>query len=131
MQRVCSRSEGQWLETSHQPTSCGIPRPIRGELVNQTPAHKLSDTLVPDLDERTRSRIISAGKKVTDARELYPERSLAEQYDALSMEPDLVKAHNALDREVDRAFGASRKLTNERQRQELLFANYIELTTGR
>lgn len=69
------------------------------------------------------------GKKVIDARELYPERSLAEQYDALSMEPDLVKAHNALDREVDRAFGASRKLTNERQ--ELLFANYIELTTVR
>lgn len=83
---------------------------------------------VPELDERTRSRIISAGKKVIDARELYPERSLAEQYDVLSMEPDLVKAHNALDREVDRAFGAPRKLTTERKRQELLFANYAKLT---
>ncbi|AWB81110.1 hypothetical protein C3B44_01120 [Corynebacterium yudongzhengii] len=37
MQRVCSRSEGQWLETSHQPTSCGIPRPIRGLPVNHPP----------------------------------------------------------------------------------------------
>ncbi|OKL52968.1 hypothetical protein BSZ39_11985, partial [Bowdeniella nasicola] len=30
---------------SHQPTSRGIPRPIHGVLVNQTPAHKKSDTL--------------------------------------------------------------------------------------
>ncbi|MHD0230187.1 hypothetical protein ACQZEV_05415, partial [Corynebacterium diphtheriae] len=32
-------------ETSHQPTSRGLPRPIRGLLVNQAPAHKQSDTL--------------------------------------------------------------------------------------
>ena len=44
------------------------------------------------------------------------------------MSPELVKAHNALDREVDKAFGAPRKLTTERQRQELLFVSYAELT---
>ncbi|QBZ30354.1 hypothetical protein E4653_11560 [Corynebacterium diphtheriae subsp. lausannense] len=33
------------METSHQPTSRGLPRPIRGLLVNQAPAHKQSDTL--------------------------------------------------------------------------------------
>ena len=33
------------METSHQPTSRGLPRPIRGLLVNQAPAHKESDTL--------------------------------------------------------------------------------------
>lgn len=44
------------------------------------------------------------------------------------MAPELVKAHDALDREVDKAFGAPRKLTTERQRQELLFANYAKLT---
>lgn len=84
---------------------------------------------VPELDEKTRQRIIKAGKKVLDARALHPERSLAEQYNPLAMAPELIKAHDALDREVDKAFGASRKLTTVRQRQELLFANYEKLTT--
>lgn len=35
---------------------------------------------VPELDEKTRQRIIKAGKKVLDARALHPERSLAEHY---------------------------------------------------
>jgi hypothetical protein len=84
---------------------------------------------VPELDEKTRQRIISAGKKVLDARALHPERSLAEHYNPLGMDPALVKAHDALDREVDKAFGAPRRLTTVRQRQELLFANYEKLTT--
>ena len=82
---------------------------------------------VPELDEKTRQRIIKAGKKVIDARALHPERSLAEHYNPLAMAPELIKAHDALDREVDRAFGAPRKLTTVRQRQELLFANYEKL----
>ena len=64
-----------------------------------------------------------------DARALPPERSLAEHYNPLAMAPELIKAHDALDREVDKAFGASRKLTTFRQCQELLFANYEKLTT--
>ena len=84
---------------------------------------------VPELDEKTRQRIIKAGKKVLDARALHPERSLAEQYNPLAMAPELIKAHDALDREVNKAFGASRKLTTFRQCQELLFANYEKLTT--
>ncbi len=65
-----------------------------------------------------------------DARALYPERSLAEHYNPLAMAPELLKAHDALDREVDKAFGASRKLTTERQRQEILFANYEKLISN-
>ena len=82
---------------------------------------------MPEIDEKMRQRIIKAGKKVLDARALHPERSLAEHYNPLAMDPALVKAHDALDREVDKAFGAPRKLTTERQRQELLFANYENL----
>ncbi|MCS4492583.1 DNA methyltransferase [Corynebacterium sp. ES2715-CONJ3] len=82
---------------------------------------------VPDLDEATRERIINAGKKVLAARELYPERSLADHYTPLAMTPELVKAHDALDREVDKAMGAPRKLTSEKQRQEVLFSNYAAL----
>ncbi|WP_408935411.1 type IIL restriction-modification enzyme MmeI [Corynebacterium marquesiae] len=82
---------------------------------------------VPELSDKQREAIIKAGKRVLKARELHPERSLAEHYAPLSMAPELVKAHDALDREVDKAFGASRKLTSERQRLELLFSNYQRL----
>ena len=44
------------------------------------------------------------------------------------MDPALLKAHDALDKEVDKAFGAPRKLSTERQRQELLFENYARLS---
>ncbi|WP_374938312.1 type IIL restriction-modification enzyme MmeI, partial [Bifidobacterium longum] len=61
---------------------------------------------------------------------LHPERSLAEHYNPLAMAPELVKAHDALDREVDKAMGAARKLTSERQCQKLLFADYAKLTNN-
>lgn len=44
------------------------------------------------------------------------------------MDPALINAHDALDKEVDKAMGARRKLTTERQRQELLFENYARMT---
>ncbi|MGP5578626.1 DNA methyltransferase [Corynebacterium flavescens] len=84
---------------------------------------------VPELDEKTREKVIAAGKKILAARALHPESSLAEHYSPLAMDPALVRAHDALDREVDKALGAPRKLTTERQRQELLFANYVKLTS--
>lgn len=46
------------------------------------------------------------------------------------MDQTLLKAHDEMDREVNKAFGVARKLTNERQRQELLFASYGELARG-
>nr|WP_310470194.1 MULTISPECIES: type IIL restriction-modification enzyme MmeI [unclassified Corynebacterium] len=51
---------------------------------------------MPDLDEATRERIINAGKKVLAARELYPERSLANHHTPLAMSLELVKVHDAL-----------------------------------
>lgn len=60
---------------------------------------------MPALNEQTRQRIIDAGKKVLDARAPHPERSLAKHYNPLAMAPELVKAHDVLDREVDKAFG--------------------------
>ncbi|WP_312777366.1 DNA methyltransferase [Corynebacterium variabile] len=83
---------------------------------------------VPEFDEKTRVAIIKAGQSVIDARALHPERSLADAYNPLAMDPALVKAHAKLDREVDKAFGADRKLNTERQRLEILFARYAEMT---
>lgn len=83
---------------------------------------------VPELSDNQRETIIKAGQKVLDARALHPERSLHAHYTPLAMDPVLVKAHDVFDREVDKAFGAPRKLTTERQRQEPLFDNYACLT---
>lgn len=82
---------------------------------------------VPELDEKQQKAIITAGKKILEARALHPERSLAEHYNPLAMSPELLKAHATLDKAVDQAFGATRKLTTEAQRLEILFRNYQTL----
>lgn len=82
---------------------------------------------IPDVTPAERQRIIQAGRRILDARNQKPELSLADAYNPLGMDPALIKAHDALDREVDKAFGAPRKLSLEPQRQELLFARYAEL----
>lgn len=82
---------------------------------------------VPELSERDQAAIIDGGKAVLEARAKFSGRSLADLYQPLAMDPDLLKAHDKLDRAVDKAFGAGRKLTNEKQRQELLFQNYVRL----
>lgn len=83
---------------------------------------------VPELSEQDQAAIIDGGMAVLEARAKFPNRSLADHYQPLAMDPDLLKAHDKLDRAVDKAFGAPRKLTNEKQRQELLFQNYVRLT---
>lgn len=45
------------------------------------------------------------------------------------MAPELLKAHAALDREVDRAFGATSALRGNEERLQLLFERYAELTS--
>lgn len=93
-----------------------------------------SNTLVwnnlplPPLTTQTRKKILSAGEAVQAARDLHPNRSLAEHYNPLAMNPALIVAHNKLDAIVDRAFGATKTCANERERQALLFARYQELT---
>lgn len=83
---------------------------------------------LPPLDEKQRTDMINAGKGILEARQLRPERTLAQAYDPLSMDEALAKAHSRLDRVVDRIMGAPRLLTSERQRLEYLFARYAELT---
>lgn len=83
---------------------------------------------LPHLEAASRAAIITAGEGVVAARALHPGRTLAEAYNPLAMDPALVRAHDALDREVDVAFGAPRRLVSERQRLELLFASYASLT---
>jgi len=58
---------------------------------------------------------------VLDARALYPDSSLADLYDPLTMPPELLKAHRALDRAVMQAYGFSvRDMTEESCVAELM-----------
>jgi hypothetical protein len=82
---------------------------------------------LPPVSQDLRERIIAAGKEVLAARALHPDRSLADQYQSLSMDPALVKAHRALDQVVDAAFGAPRGTSTEAQRQTVLFSRYGEM----
>jgi len=83
----------------------------------------------PELKATTRARIIAAGKKVLDVRgsDAHKGKSLSDLYNPLNPPPELVKAHEALDREVDKVFGLSGAPT-ESQRQDRLFARYIEMS---
>ncbi|WP_205618271.1 SAM-dependent DNA methyltransferase [Corynebacterium sputi] len=83
---------------------------------------------VPELDDDARQEIIEAGKGILAARELFPDRSLAEHYRPGAEDPQLLAAHDVLDVAVDKAFGAEGPLTAERERLEILFARYAEMT---
>lgn len=84
---------------------------------------------VPDIDDSARERVIRAGKVILDVRAERPEQSLVDLYDPYLMAgfKRLQKAHDRLDAEVDRLFGASRRLTSDKQRLELLFPAYQKL----
>ena len=67
--------------------------------------------------------IESAAQKVLDARQLFPNSSLADLYDPFTMPPALVKAHNELDKAVDLAY-RPQAFTSEANRMEFLFGLY-------
>jgi hypothetical protein len=83
---------------------------------------------LPQMTDTVRAAVIAAGSGVIAARDLHPERSLADHYNPLAMDPALVAAHIALDKIVDRAFGAKRLLQTDAERQTLLFRLYVELS---
>lgn len=79
---------------------------------------------VPDAK---REAVEAAAQAVLNARAQVPGATLADLYDPNAMPPALRKAHEALDRAVDRCY-RSQPFTTERQRLEYLFALYEQLT---
>ncbi len=77
--------------------------------------------------DKAKAAIEAAAQGVLDARAAHPGASLADLYDPLTMPADLLKAHHALDRAVDAAYG-SRKFTRDADRVAFLFERYLELT---
>ena len=72
-------------------------------------------------------RVPSTAQAILDARALYPDCSLAELYNELTMPPELRKAHQENDRAVMAAYGFSPKMTESECVAEL-FKMYQKLT---
>ncbi|MEI7502237.1 MAG: DNA methyltransferase [Paludibacter sp.] len=66
-------------------------------------------------------------QKVLDARNEFPDSSLADLYNQLTMPPTLIKAHNELDKAVDLAY-RPQPFTNEANRMVYLFELYEKYT---
>ncbi|HBH24177.1 MAG TPA: SAM-dependent methyltransferase [Cytophagales bacterium] len=73
--------------------------------------------------------IEEAAQKVLDVRAEFPNSSLADLYDPLTMPPALVKAHQALDKAVDLAY-RPQPFVSEAKRMEFLFDLYEKYTAG-
>jgi type I restriction-modification system DNA methylase subunit len=77
--------------------------------------------------EKQIKAIETAAQNVLDARLEFPNSSLADLYDPLTMPPALVKAHNDLDKAVDLAY-RPQAFTSEANRMVFLFELYEKYT---
>ncbi|MGH9438318.1 MAG: type IIL restriction-modification enzyme MmeI [Terriglobia bacterium] len=76
---------------------------------------------------KQRAAVEAAAQGVLDARNEFPDATLADLYDPLAMPPALTKAHASLDRAVDLCYRAQ-LFENDLRRIEHLFALYEKLT---
>lgn len=82
----------------------------------------------PNPTEEQKSKIEKTAQAILDARALYPDSSLADLYDELTMPVELRKAHQDNDRAVMQAYGFNIKTMTESQCVAELFQFYQELT---
>ena len=75
------------------------------------------------MTDKQRAVVEAAAQAVLDARAEFPTSTLADLYDPLTMPAPLLKAHQELDRAVDRCY-RSEPFPSDRHRVEYLFALY-------
>jgi hypothetical protein len=81
-----------------------------------------------ELDDKSINSLSSAAQAILDARAFYPNSSLADLYNPLNMPVELVKAHNANNKAVDKAYGYTGS-DDDASRVAFLFKKYEELTS--
>ena len=79
--------------------------------------------------EEQKAKIEQTAQAILDARSQFPEASLADLYNPLTMPPVLRKAHEANDKAVEKAYGKT--FSNDDERVAFLFEKYVEMTEGR
>ena len=82
----------------------------------------------PNPTEAQKAKIEQTAQAILDARALYPDSSLADLYDELTMPAELRKAHQDNDRAVMQAYGFDVKTMTESQCVAELFKLYQGLT---
>jgi hypothetical protein len=82
----------------------------------------------PNPTDAQRERIEQTAQMILSARALYPDSSLADLYDPLTMPPELQKAHNANNKAVMQAYGFSVKDMSEEKCVSELMKIYQKLT---
>lgn len=83
----------------------------------------------PDAMETQRQNIEVLAQKVLDARDSYPEFTLADLYDPDKIPQDLKVAHEHLDRAVDLLY-RTKAFENDEERLQMLFEKYEKLATA-
>ncbi|MDQ5910770.1 MAG: hypothetical protein QG599_2867 [Pseudomonadota bacterium] len=78
--------------------------------------------------DQQKQAIENAAQAVLDTRAKFPNASLADLYDPLTMPPELTKAHRKLDAAVDAAY-AKQKFTGDSDRVAFLFELYQQITS--
>lgn len=82
----------------------------------------------PTPTDKDRASIEKTAQAILDARALYPDSSLADLYDPVTMPPELLKAHRANDKAVMQAYGFWGKLNSESECVAELMKMYEALT---
>ena len=82
----------------------------------------------PTPTDAQKAKIEQTAQEILDARALYPDCSLADLYDEVTMPPELRKAHQRNDRAVMEAYGFWGKLNTETDCVAALMAMYAEMT---
>ena len=82
----------------------------------------------PTPTDEQKAKIEQTAQAILDARALYPDASLADLYDELTMPPELRKAHQANDRAVWEAYGKAWPITSESDCVAALMKMYQALT---
>ncbi len=79
-----------------------------------------------NITDKQKQKVETLAQAVLDTRAKYPDSSLADLYDPLTMPPDLMKAHQKLDKAVDLCY-RPQPFSSELNRIEFLFEQYEKL----
>lgn len=82
----------------------------------------------PNPTDEQKAKIEKTAQAILDARALFPDSSLADLYDPLTMPTELLKAHQANDRAVMQAYGLNIAQTSEADCVAFLMRRYQDLT---
>ena len=84
----------------------------------------------PDPTPEQKAKIEKTAQAILDARALYPDASLADLYDDLTMPPELRTAHQQNDRAVWEAYGKAWSIGKESECVAYLMQLYQTLTAS-